>query len=65
MVQPALIPLGIPGIQGMLAPHPHPNSMGRASGIKDTEIPAVLTQEFPGASPGALGVPVAAGDRKT
>lgn len=65
MVQLALIPLEISRIQGMLAPHLHPQFRGAFQWDKGQWDRAVLTQKFPGASPGALGVPVAAGNRKT
>lgn len=65
MLQLALIPLGISRIQGMLAPHLHSQFHGVFQWDKGQWDLTVLTQKFPGASSGAPGVPVAAGDRKT
>lgn len=52
-----------PGNAG--TPSPLPRFHGAFQWDKGPRDPTVLTQKFPGASPGAPGVPVAAGDRKT
>lgn len=49
----------------MLARHLHPQFHGAFLWNKGQWDHTVLTQKFPGASPGALGVPVAARNWKT